>query len=122
MYPPIFQVCAADTDVTAILGTGPTRLYPAGEAPQSVDSPYGVFQTISGSPENYLSGRPDIDSVTVQVDIYGNTYESVILAYIAVRNSLELKAQIVRYSGPTKESETGRYRVSFDSDWWVRRE
>ena len=48
MQPPIFPVCAADPAVQALLGAGPTRLWPWGEAPQGVTLPYAVWRVIPG--------------------------------------------------------------------------
>jgi hypothetical protein len=121
MYPPIFSVAAADAGVTAVLGSNPTRLYPFGEASQGVASPYAVWQVVTGSPENYLAERPDLDSYTVQIDIYGDTGAQVIAAATAVRDAIELEAYIVRWGGQTKDPTTGRYRISFDSDWHTPR-
>lgn len=121
MYPPIFTACASDPAVTALLGTNPTRLYPFGEADQGVTSPYAVWQVVSGSPENYLAGRPDLDGYTVQIDVYGDSDVQVADAATAIRNAIELKSHIVRWGGQTKEPDTGRYRISFDSDWLTPR-
>lgn len=70
MYPPIYKVCSSNPAVTAILGASPLRMYQFGLAPQLVVKPYATWQTISGSPENYLWGRPDADGFTIQVDIF----------------------------------------------------
>lgn len=57
--PPLFPLCASDSSVTALLGTNPVRLFMFGMAPQGVQKPYAVWQMVGGSPESYLSGRPD---------------------------------------------------------------
>jgi hypothetical protein len=121
MYPPIFTVCAADSAVTTLLGTTPTRLYPFGEAPQEVVKPYAVWQIINGAPENVLSDAPDVDSYTVQVDVYADTGASVRSVVQALRNAIQPVAHITAWRGESKESETGLYRYSFDCDWWVQR-
>jgi hypothetical protein len=72
MQTTLFSLCAANTAVKNLLGTAPVRLYPFGTAPQNVVKPYAVYQTISGSPENLLSGAPDIDGIMQQVDEYAN--------------------------------------------------
>lgn len=117
MYPPIFQVVSADPAVTAMLGTDPVRLYPFGEAPEGVPLPYAVWQLVSGSPENYLAGRPDIDGFTLQIDVYAATGASARAVGAALRDSIELRAHITRWGGESKDEETGRYRLSFDVDW-----
>lgn len=120
MYPPIFSVVADDAAATALLGS-PPRLYPFGEAPQSVVTPYANWQVISGSPENYLHGRPDIDGFTIQVDVFGDTSSSAISAAAAIRDAIELQAHVVHWGGQTRDPDTQRYRVSFDIDWLTPR-
>jgi hypothetical protein len=121
MFPPIFQVAAADAAVTALLGVNPTRLYPFGQAPDGVELPYAVWQLVSGSPENYLAGRPDIDGFTLQVDVYAASGSSARSVGAALRDAIELTAHIVRWGGESKDVATGRYRLSFDADWFVHR-
>lgn len=121
MFPPIFQVAAADPGVTALIGTGPVRLYPFGEAPEGVLLPYAVWQLVSGSPENYLAGRPDMDGFTLQVDVYAATGASARAVGAALRDSIELRAHITRWGGESKDEATGRYRLSFDVDWLTPR-
>lgn len=122
MYPPIFAVSAADAAVLAALGPSPVRLYPFGEAPQGVALPYAVWQTINGSPENCLGGRPDMDQFTLQVDVYGRNIDSVRNAARALRDAIELVAHIVSYGGEGRDPDTKNYRYSFTVDWWVSRE
>jgi hypothetical protein len=121
MYAPIFAVCAADAGVKALLGAAPTRLYPFGEAPEGVTKPYAVWQLVTGRPENYLAGRPDMDGYTLQVDVYGTTAASVRAVTTAISTATELKACVMRWGGETKDTETKLYRSSFDIDWLVPR-
>ena len=121
MFPPIFQVAAAEPGVTALLGTGPVRLSPFGEAPEGTALPYAVWQLVSGSPENYLAGRPDIDGFTLQIDAYAATGTSARAVGAALRDAIELRAYVTRWGGESKDEATGRYRLSFDVSWWVAR-
>ena len=118
---PIFTVCAADAGVRALLGVTPHRLYPFGEAPEGVAKPYAVWQLITGSPENYLSGRPDVDGFSLQVDVYGVTGGSARAVTDAIAHAIELRANVVRWGGESKDAETDLYRSSFDIDWLVPR-
>ena len=118
---PIFAVCAADAGVTALLGLSPTRLYPFGEAPEGVAKPYAVWQLVTGSPENYLAGRPDLDGYTLQVDVYGTTAASARAVTAAISAAIELQAYVTRWGGESKDTETKLYRSSFDIDWLVPR-
>ena len=117
----IFPTCAADPAVTALLGTSPVRLFPFGMAPAGVAKPYAVWQQVGGSPENYLMGVPDIDSVTLQVDVYATTTSSAKAVAAALRDAIEPVAHVVAWRGESRDTETGNYRVSFDVDWFVPR-
>lgn len=121
MFPPIFQVAAADPGVTALLGTAPVRLWPFGEAPEGTALPYAVWQLVAGSPENYLAGRPDMDGFSLQIDVYAATGSSARAVGKALRDAIELNAYIVRWGGESRDNETNRYRLSFDVDWLTPR-
>ena len=121
MTPPIFQVCAADPAVTALLGTGPTRLFPFGNAPQGVALPYAVWQTITGTPENYLGQTPDIDSFTVQVDVYASTGSQARQVAKALRDAIEPHAYVVGWNGESTDRDTGHKGYGFDVEWRVPR-
>ena len=121
MTPPIFPVVAASAAVRAALGTAPVRFFPFGAAPQSVALPYAVWQTVGGSPENYLGNLPDADVCTVQVDVYAADPDSAAAATLALRDAIEPHAHITRWGGESRDPETNNYRVSFDVDWWTKR-
>jgi hypothetical protein len=121
MYPPIFQTCSADSVVNAVLGSNPVRLYPFGEAPQSVTKPYAVWQTISGGPENYIGDLPDIDSYSIQVDAYAPTAALARSVAKAIRDAVEPVAHVTLWGGESRDTETKNYRVNFTIDWWVPR-
>jgi len=122
MTPPIVQACLQSPAVTALLGAGTgMRLYSFGEAEQGVAKPYAVWQIVSGSPENYLAGRPDLDSVTLQVDVYAATGDSARKVRDAIRDAVELDAYVTRWGVEGRDPKTENYRASFDVDWMVYR-
>lgn len=130
MFPPIFQVAAEDPgardalwwpDAPTSIGGPHLRLYPFGEAPEGVILPYAVWQVASGSPENYINQRPDMDNFTLQIDVYAATGASARAVGEALRDSIELRAHITRWGGESKDEATGRYRLSFDVDWLTPR-
>ncbi|MDI5890600.1 DUF3168 domain-containing protein [Halomonas rhizosphaerae] len=121
MQPPIFPVCAADPAVTAVLGAGPTRLWPFGEAPQGVALPYAVWRVITGAPENHLGDPPDIDSWTLQVDVYAATGSSATDVTEALRDAIEPHAHIVRWGDQDTDPATGNKHIGFDVSWYVSR-
>lgn len=122
MTPPIFQLCSQAAAVTALLGVGANlRLYSFGEAPEGVAKPYAVWQLVNGEPENYLAGRPDADGFTLQVDVYGTTSTSARQVRDAIRDAIELRANVTRWGAEGRDPATKNYRTSFDVDWIVRR-
>lgn len=121
MYPPVFALAAADSNVTALLGTNPTRLYPFGEAPQGVTKPYAVWQLSGGVPENYLDKAPDADNFSAQIDVYADRASTARQVAEALRNAYEPKAYIANWNGEGRDPDTNNYRVSFDVDFIVLR-
>jgi hypothetical protein len=121
MHPPIFPVCVADPVVTALLGTAPTRLYPFGEAPQGVSLPYAVWRNITGGPENYITGVPDIDRWMLQVDVYASIGSDAIAVTVALRDAIEPHAHIVRWGDQDTDTGTGNKHTNFDLSWSVQR-
>lgn len=126
MYPPVMAVCSADAGVQAALGSNPCRLYVFGEAkglnggpPQT---PYAVWQVVSGAPENYLGERPDTDGWSIQFDVYAPSVTAVRAVAEALRDAIEPVAHIVSWRGESQETETKLYRFSFDVDWIEHRE
>lgn len=121
MYPPLFQVCAADSTVQSLLGVNPTRLWPFGEADPAPAYPYAVWQIIAGSPENYLGQTPDTDVFGVQIDVYAQTAEDARAVARALRNAIEPNAYVTAYIGEFRDLITRTYRYSFSVDWIVHR-
>lgn len=121
MIPPIFTICAAVPAVTNLIGLSPVRLYPFGLAPQGVLKPYVTWQTISGSPENYLGNLPDADSWTVQVDVWADTAAKVLDVARALRDALEPNAYITGWGNQSQERDTMLYRYPFTVDFIVTR-
>jgi hypothetical protein len=119
MVAPIFKVCSADPAVTALIGTGPTRLYPHGEAPQGVAKPYVVWQVISGAPLNYLNGIPDTDDYNLQVDVYAETASSADAVFYAIRGAIARQAYVTGFNLDTIDPATKNYRKGFDVAWLV---
>lgn len=122
-YPPIFETCAADGGVVALLGEsgGALRLYPAGAAPQGATKPYAVWQSLTGGPENYLGGRPDIDRHVLQIDAYAETLTAARAIAEALEEAVELVAHVTGFRGEEKDPETALYRVGFEVEWYVAR-
>lgn len=120
-YPPIFQICAADAAVTALIGAAPVRLFMFGLAPQKVQLPYVVWQLVGGGPENYLAGRPVEEDHALQIDVYAGTASAARQIAAAIEHAIETHCYITRYGGESRDPETMNYRSTFDVDWIVKR-
>lgn len=123
MNAPIYMVAKQSAQVLSLLGGPEPRLYPWGwnDSGLPVVYPYAVFQVIGGDPENYLSGRPDADTVTLQLDVYAKTASSARMVANALRNAIELDCYITSWRGEDRDTETRSYRVGFVCDWVVNR-
>lgn len=124
-YPPIFNAVNV-SPVRALLktGAGPLRFYLFGLAPQDVALPYAVWQTIGGSPENYLNQAPDTDSYSGQIDVYATPAQGPSVARNvaeAIRDAIEPYAHITSWRGERVDHDTKNWRISFDYDWIVYR-
>lgn len=129
MMPPVFQLLAAAPAVTALIGTAPVRCY-ASLIPQTSDGqpnnallPAITWQTIVGTPENYVDAPPTIEQVRVQVDAWALSLGQAQQVFDAARVALEDTGRNVMASnnGFDYEPETKRYRVSGDFEFWVSR-
>lgn len=124
VYPPLLATVSPDSAVRAIFGTSPVRIYPIGDAPAKGEpdyaAPYATFQTIAGSPENYLSGRPDAGEFREQVDVMAPTLSAARAGAKAIMEAVELVAQVVSYNGNRKDADTQLRVYSFDIAWIIR--
>jgi hypothetical protein len=125
MYPPIFNAVNVSA-VRALLKTGsaPLRFYLFGMAPQDVAYPYAVWQTVGGSPENYVNQVPDIDSFSTQIDVYATPSQGPSVARSvaeAIRDAIEPSSHVTSWRGERVDPDTKNWRVSFDADWFVPR-
>lgn len=119
---PIYSACLADAGVMAVFGTDP-RVYPFGQAPAGVTRTYATWQLITGAPEHYLADRPDIDTATIQIDVYAKADDEIIAGVVALRDMLESTpgVTIARWGDEDTDPDTGDRHRSFDVDWWVPR-
>lgn len=120
MLPPVFQTLKASTDVKAIVGTNPPRIYRHGEAPAGVEAPYITWLLVSGVPENNISDPPPADRQSVQVDCWHNTDKGVDELGEAVRDALELVTHVTSYENFPRDPDTRRFRISLNADFWGR--
>ena len=123
IYPPLFALANASAAVKALVktGTGPLRFYLFGEADQATARPYAVWQTVGGSPENYINQLPNCDDWSTQVDVYALSPSSARDIAKALMDAFEPHAYVTSYNGEYKEFETKLYRFSITVDWITHR-
>lgn len=121
MFPPIFELAAADSAVTTLLGTDPVRLWPFAEARQDETRPYAIWQVTYGAPDNLLGEVPKMDRHGVQVDCYALTASETRAIAEALRDALETSAYIVSWNGEFKDVATGLFRYSFTVEFMTAR-
>jgi hypothetical protein len=123
VYPPLFVRIKDDPDVQVDFGSDPVRVFPFAQIGHPApERPYAVWQVISGLPQNYINEVPDIDSFSIQVDVYGDSIPTTRTAAKSLLEAIEPYAHVTGYNGETRESGTGFYRYSFDVTWWVDRD
>ena len=121
MESPFFSVTSAAVGVTELLGAGDKiRLFPA-EAPQNTASPYAVFSTIYGTPENQLDSGAGLDTFGLQIDCYSTDYDECISVAAAIRAAVEAHADVISLRGVTRDADTRLYNYQFDIEWLTPR-
>lgn len=125
MFPRIFQTIAADSVVTAIIGTNPVRCYRHGSAPQNVVAPYVTWFIVAGTAENNLSTTPATDRWTIQADCWsdntGTGSAGIETLAEAVRDALEPIGHMTGVVVNTRDPETQRFRIGLQFDVWLNR-
>ena len=126
----LFTIVSNNSGVTAFFGTNPCRFFPAGYIPQDQPMPAASFQTIGGAPANTLDAAAPADNDRIQVDCWSDDYDEAIDVAEAIRTAIESASaqtalavgmQIVSFNGHDYDSETKRFRVSFDVSIWSSR-
>lgn len=122
-YPPIFILANASSAVHALLksGNGPLRFYLFGEADQNTARPYAVWQTVGGSPENYINQTPDSDDWSTQVDVYADTPAACRAVAFALQSAFEPAAYVTSYNIEGREIDTRLFRFGYTVDWITHR-
>ena len=97
------------------------RVYPI-VLPDSVSLPAIVYQRISSVPITSLDGDSGLDSVRIQISVWGNTYKEVKDLSVTVRATLNSSALKITTENDTDdyEPETKRFRVLTDFVVWQK--
>jgi hypothetical protein len=112
--PKVFAILAGDAAVAAFVTAGGVkRIYPV-IAPQSAARPYYVWQGVGLSPENYLSGAPDIDYDRVQVHAWSTSHDEAEKMAAAARAALDPHGYLTGGLIDDYDLDVSLYRVGFD--------
>ncbi len=119
MLPDVYRVLSTP-EVTALLGS-PPRIFGSGSAPQGVEAPYITWFVVTGDPHDHLSGPPESDADTVQIDCYagpdGSAEKQVGQLAKAVRDALDQAFFTNRLVIDGREPDTGLYRIALQADF-----
>lgn len=114
---PLYDLCAADTELSALLSDGEGLRVSEFDASNTEGTPYVCWQIINADTEQYLSGASDMDSLYVQIDIYANIKSSARTIAKLVRRCIEDCCIVEAYTGCELDQETELYRIRIDSRW-----
>ena len=93
----IVENLEAETQITALVGTDPPRIYPVGEVPERDPLPRITYQRITTDHGQTLAGANALAEATVQVNCIATTYD-------VARDLAELvRLQMMRSTWPGTE-------------------
>lgn len=70
----IVENLEAETQITAIVGTSPARIYPVGTVPEGDPLPRITYERITTDHGETLAGSNALCDATVQINVIANTY------------------------------------------------
>lgn len=117
--PNLFPLVSSSVAVKALIGSSPVRFYRHGSAPQGVALPYVTHRSISGIPQNNLSGMPLADDARVQISCWSNDPAEIEVLANAVRAAIEPTWHIQNFSDGGRDPETMNFRIDMDVQVWV---
>ncbi|CAB3904885.1 hypothetical protein LMG26858_04429 [Achromobacter anxifer] len=119
MLAPVFKTINTQ-EVRGHVGDKP-RIYGSGMAPQGVSAPYITWFTVIDNPYDQLSGPPDADNGTVQIDCWTGPNDDQEAACIslagAVRDALDVAGIANRVFIHTRETDTKLFRIGLQADF-----
>ncbi len=120
MMPPVFSTLSVSSSILDMFGSNPCRIYPFDRSDEQPEVyPYVTWGVVSGVPENYLGNRPDVDSIRVQIDVWGRTAKECLDGMALIRNELEPISYLLDFSDAGRDTETKCYRMIADFEFWV---
>lgn len=123
MTPAMFEYANESAVVKQHLGSGAAmRFHEFGEATQTPQHPYAVWQLVGGAPENQLAGIPRMDTARVQVDVYADKPSKARVIALALRDALEPHGYVTAYNFEIREPDSRLFRFSFSAEFMTPRE
>ena len=115
---PVVPALRASEAVTALLGSAPLRVY-EDIAPDNTPLPYAVWQVVSGTPENYLDSRANLDHVSFQIVVYDTQPKRAQETRAVIRAVLEKYCYITNIHPSGYERDTKLFSRGFDANWYL---
>lgn len=115
----IVAALAADPTITGLVGS---RVYPLFR-PQDDPLPAMVYQRLSTTPENALSGFSGLDLVRIQFSCYAKTIAEAKQLAQALRSAIDAATDlkgICVYEADERDADTRNFRVFVDFNFWQR--
>ena len=115
----IFSLLTTSTTITATMAN---RIYPV-RAPQTVQSPYAVYQRISGGQHSGMDGYLTLENPRIQIDVYSTSYSQVKTLTESIQTQMATSTgfkNVLINDTDLFEDELNIYRVTMDFSCWNR--
>jgi hypothetical protein len=128
LLPLVFPVLNVPA-IQALVGSSPARIYRHGSAPQGAAVPYITWFEVAGQPYDQISGAPDSDFDTVQIDCWAGNGDpttndgdvQVETLALAVRNALDAAGFSNRMVVNQRDPDTKRFHIGIEADFITSR-
>ncbi len=116
---PIYRTLKADIDLAVVINIE-AKLF-EDVAPNGVQPPYAVWQTISGQANNHLDAPANFDDTQYQVMVYDTDSKRAYELSAAIRAVLEQHSWIMNPSISQYDNKAKLYGRGFDANWILAR-
>lgn len=117
----IYNRLSSDGSITAFVGT---KIYPD-ITPQNVQYPFVVYTIVNSLPVDYKDGQSNLEEITLQIDVYTQSYDDTQQLSNLIRNRLDrfvgtlenVEVQTIKYMSSDSQvynAELSVYWMSID--------
>lgn len=117
----IYNRLSSDGSITAYVGT---KIYPD-ITPQNVQYPFVVYTIVNSLPVDYKDGQSNLEEITLQIDVYTQSYDDTQQLSNLIRNRLDrfvgtlenVEVQTIKYMSSDSQvynAELSVYWMSID--------